>query len=154
MPTPFVLALVALALLTAEARAEPDHGPAAAVLAYHAALAAGDARAAAALLAFDAVVIEDGSVESRAEYVAGHLAADIEFARAVAQTRSEVRVVRAGEVAWVSASSRSEGTFRGREIHSAGAELMVLSHEADGWRIRAIHWSARPLADALPPSAR
>jgi ketosteroid isomerase-like protein len=130
-------------------------GPAAAVAAYHAALSAGDAAAAEALLAPDAIVLESGFVESRREYLAHHLAADVEFARAVAQTRSDERVVVDGDVAWVSASTRAEGTFRGRSVRSVGAELIVLARSADGWRIRAIHWSSHALKElpTPPPSS-
>lgn len=129
---------------------EPASSPAAAVEAYYAALAAGDAAAAEALLASDAIVLENGHAESRAEYLARHLAADIAFARALAQTRSDVRVVQAGDVAWVSARSHVEGDLRGRAIRSQGSELIVLSCEAQGWRIRAIHWSSHPLQE--PPA--
>jgi ketosteroid isomerase-like protein len=149
--------LLALALLLHAGSVLADDsrgGPAATVDAYHAALAAGDAAAAEALLAADAIVLESGGVESRDEYLAGHLAADIEFSRSVAQRRSDVRVVQAGDVAWVSATSRATGEFRGRAIRSTGAELIVLSRSADGWRIRAIHWSSHPSADAPAPGAQ
>ena len=147
------LLLAVLAPFPVPAQAgEPDAEPAAVVQAFHAALAAGDAQAAAALLASDAVVLESGAIESRAEYLAEHLSEDIAFAQAVAHERSDVRVVRAGAVAWVSARSHSQGTLRGRAVRSAGAELIVLSREAAGWRIRAIHWSARALPDAPAPA--
>src|SRR5215213_6277990 len=57
---------------------------AAPVNAFHSALRRGDAAGAAALLAEDALIFEEGGAErSRAEYVARHLAADIEFSGAV-----------------------------------------------------------------------
>jgi ketosteroid isomerase-like protein len=151
------LCLLALGLfcLAPAARADDAASAAAAVDAYYGALASGDAAQAEALLAPDAIVLESGAVESRAEYLAQHLAADIEFARAVRSTRENVRVVVAGDVAWVSASSRAEGELRGRAVRSAGAELFVLARDAAGWRIRAIHWSSRALneAPALAPRA-
>ncbi|HEU4430074.1 MAG TPA: nuclear transport factor 2 family protein [Myxococcota bacterium] len=137
-----LLAAVLLGTGAIGAAGEDAPAPADVVAAFHAALAAGDAAAAEALLAPDAIVLESGHVESRSAYVAGHLAADIEFARAVAAKRSDVRVVQEGDVAWVSASSRAEGSFRGRAIRSRGAELIVLARGAQGWRIRAIHWSS------------
>jgi ketosteroid isomerase-like protein len=144
----------ALIALISQARAEESAlAPAAVVEAYHAALAAGDAAAAEALLAPDAIVLESGFVESRAEYLAHHLAADLEFARAAASTRGDVRVAQLGDVAWVSATSRAEGELRGRKIRSAGAELIVLSRAGAGWRIRAIHWSSRALKEE-PASLR
>jgi ketosteroid isomerase-like protein len=144
-----------LAGLAAASTAEAPEGPAAVVEAFHAALAAGDRAAAEALLAPDAIVLEGGHVETRAEYLAHHLAADVEFARAVAHQRRDVRVVTQGEVAWVSARSNADGEIRGRTIRNAGAELIVLSRDAAGWRIRAIHWSSHErarAAEAAPPS--
>ena len=114
-----------------------------AVARYHRALADGDSTAALALLAEDALVLESGGVESRAEYRSHHLPADMEFARAVRSERAAGRIVVRGDVAWASSSSTTQGEFRGRPVNSSGAELMVLSREPDGWRIRAIHWSSR-----------
>lgn len=110
---------------------------------YHRALATGDSAAALGLLAPDVVVLESGGVETRAEYRAHHLAADIAFARAVPQTRSPLSVVARGDAAWVTSTSTARGSYRGRAINSTGAELMVLSREPGGWKIRAIHWSSR-----------
>ena len=110
---------------------------------YQNALATGDSSAALSMLASDAVVLESGGVESRQEYRSHHLPADISFARAVPSTRSNLRAVVRGDVAWVTSTSATQGEFRGRKINSASAELMVLSREPDGWKIRAIHWSSR-----------
>ncbi len=115
------------------------------VNAFHAALAAGDSAGALALLAPDAVILESGELETRAEYAAHHLAADIEFSRAVPSQRVATLVRHEGNVAWVAATSTVRGTFRNREVASQGAELMVLSRTDSGWRIRAIHWSSRRL---------
>ena len=82
-------------------------------------------------------------METVAEYRAHHLPADIEFARAVRETRTMLRVTVLGDVAWSSATSTAEGQFRGRAVNSAGTELMVLVRTAGGWRIAAIHWSSR-----------
>ncbi|MBM4383299.1 MAG: nuclear transport factor 2 family protein [Deltaproteobacteria bacterium] len=135
-------------LITLAAAAESSDSPGAVVEAYHAALAAGDAAAAEALLAPDAIVLESGYAETRSEYLSHHLAADIEFSRAIAQRRSNVRVVREGDVAWVSSTSRAEGEFRGKPVKSEGAELIVLSHTEGRWRIRAIHWSSHAVKAA------
>ncbi len=110
---------------------------------YHRALATGDSAAALALLTNDVEILESGGVESRQEYRSHHLAADIEFARAVPSQRGPLRVKVAGDVAWTTSTSTSEGQFRGRAINSAGAELMVLRRTPQGWRIAAIHWSSR-----------
>ncbi len=110
---------------------------------YHNALAAGDSAAALSLLASDALVLESGGMETRSEYRSHHLASDIDFARAVKSTRSPTKVVINGSTAWTSSTSTTHGEFKGRAINSLGAESMVLTRSAEGWRIRAIHWSSR-----------
>ena len=112
---------------------------------YHAALARGDSAGALRLLAADAMIVENGSLETREQYRSHHLPADIEFARAVSTRRGEMKVTVSGDVAWASATGVTQGTFRERAINSAGAELVVLSRTATGWVIRAIHWSSRTL---------
>lgn len=102
----------------------------------------GDSAAGAQLLAPDVVVLESGDFETRAEYLAHHIGADIEFAKAVPSKRTIRQVVRQGNVIWVAATSTSNGQFENRAINSSGAELMVLTKLESGWRIRAIHWSS------------
>lgn len=125
-----------------------QEGAAAAVAAvverYHAALSSGDSATALALLAPDAIILESGGVETRDEYRGHHLPGDIAFARAVPSVRVAPRVVLQGDVAWAWSTSTTRGEYRGRTLNSAGAELMVLSRQADGrWLIRSIHWSSR-----------
>lgn len=110
---------------------------------FHDALSAGDSAAALALLATDAVVLESGSMESRAEYRSHHLPADIEFARTVPSVRGKLSVRVSGATAWTSGTSTSRGEFKGRAINTMSAESMVLTKGANGWRITAIHWSSR-----------
>jgi len=116
---------------------------AATIVRFHGALAAGDSAAALAILAPDAVVLESGSIETGEEYRTQHLPSDIAFARAVVAERGPLRVRVQGDVAWAISASTTVGTFRDRPINSSGAELVVLTRSADGWRIRAIHWSSR-----------
>jgi ketosteroid isomerase-like protein len=113
------------------------------VLRFHEVIAAGDSLAALALLTEDAVVLESGGLETRAEFRDHHLPADISFAQSTKGTRRVHSVSRRGDVAWVSATSTTTGTFSGRAINSVGAELMVLVRTPDSWRISAIHWSSR-----------
>lgn len=110
---------------------------------YHGALTSGDSAAALALLAPDALILESGGVETRAEYRSHHLPGDIQFARAVRSERGPLTVTVRGDVAWTVSTSTTQGEFRGRAINSAGAELMVLVRTPDGWKIGAIHWSSR-----------
>jgi limonene-1,2-epoxide hydrolase len=110
---------------------------------FHEALAAGDSAQALKLLHPTATILESGDIELLAEYRAHHLPADIEFARAVKETRTPTRVTVRGQTAWAVGSSTTRGTFGGRTVNSVGAELVVLTRSADGWRIAAIHWSSR-----------
>jgi len=150
---PTAVAGLLITLMTSAAagpRPSPETSPDSAailatVAAFHSALAAGDSVGALALLAPDAIILEAGELESRAEYTAHHLGADMEFARAVPSVRVTTRVRQEGAIAWVAAISTTRGTFRDRPIASQGAELMVLGRTVAGWRIRAIHWSSRRL---------
>lgn len=110
---------------------------------FHAALAAGDSAAALALLPPDVIILESGGVETREEYRSHHLPGDIAFARAVKSERGAMRVTVHGDVAWASSTSVTQGEYRGRQINSAGAELVVLTRTPQGWRISALHWSSR-----------
>lgn len=141
------LALLAFAAsLHAQAPASADSAAVAQVVAaFHAALERGDSAAALALLADDAVVLESGGAETRAEYRAHHLPADIAFASAVASARTAHALHVRGDVAWATATSTARGTFRERPVQSQGAELMVLTRAPAGWLISAIHWSSRRL---------
>ena len=113
------------------------------VTAYHRALSTGDSTAALALLATDAVILESGGVESRDEYRSHHLPADMQFAQAVPGQHTPVRVRVVGDVAWAWSTSTTQGEFRGRQVNSVGAELMVLHRVKGTWKIAAIHWSSR-----------
>lgn len=110
---------------------------------YHEALAAGDSVAALALLADDAVILESGGVETRAEYRSHHLPGDINFAKAIKDQRGPVHVRVHGDVAWASSTSTTQGEMNGRTVNSVAAELMVLVRTGQGWKISAIHWSSR-----------
>jgi ketosteroid isomerase-like protein len=110
---------------------------------FHDALARGDSTGALSLLAEDAVILESGERETRSAYRSHHLPADIAFAQAVRTKRGRLEVKVRDGVAWAASTGSSQGRFGDREVSSATAELMVLSREQAGWRIRAIHWSSR-----------
>lgn len=118
---------------------------ASAIRGYHKALEAGDSQAVLRLLAPDAVILESGSRETREEYRAHHLQADMQFAQAVPTNRGEPQIIVSGDVAWANSTSVTQGTYKERPINLANAELMVLAKTAQGWIIRAIHWSSRPM---------
>jgi ketosteroid isomerase-like protein len=127
----------------------PDAGAiTAAVNGFHDALRRGDAKAAMELLAPDAVILESGAAQTREQYEKHHLVEDIEFSRAVTMTSSILAVRIEGNAAWVSSTNRATGSFGGRQVNSAGAELIVLTNSVGGWRIRAIHWSSHAVKKA------
>lgn len=150
-----VLALFVAACITASNEHPPaqpsDSATAVGVVAtFHAALRNGDSVTALLLLDHDAIILESGEAETRAEYRSHHLPEDIKFAGEVQSKESVLRVSVSGNVAWVAAMSVSEGTFAGRKMNSTGAELMVLRRTEAGWKIAAIHWSSRARKSAPP----
>jgi len=109
---------------------------------FHRILSTGDTAGIDSLLAPDLRVIEGGTVETRREYLSHHLSEDIEFTRGTKEERSPVSYKCEGNVVWLVSTSTSTGKFKGREIDSVGAELMILGRARKGWQIRAIHWSS------------
>ena len=110
---------------------------------FHAGLTSGNPSVVMQLIADDAI-LHGGRQRRDARAVRGdHLPADIEFEKTTTTKRSAIRVVVVGTTAWASSTSETTGTFQGRTIDSIGGELMVLSRDGSGWRIRAIHWSGR-----------
>jgi ketosteroid isomerase-like protein len=110
---------------------------------FHELLAAGDSAGAVRLLAPDLVVVEAGYIETRAEYLAHHLGADMEFAKGVPARREVISAKREGDVAWIVSSSAASGKMHDRQIDSRGAELIVLSRSNGAWLIRSVHWSSQ-----------
>ena len=110
---------------------------------FHTAVTSGDAPGAMAVVGADAVFLEAGGVETRAEYEKNHLPADIEFEKDVPMKRGALRVIVSGDAAWTTCTTELKGTFQGRAIDSIGTEMMVLSRTAGGWQIRAVSWSSR-----------
>lgn len=139
----FVSALTVAAFCAA---ADESQSVVSTVAEFHDALRRGDGAAAMNLLAPDAMILESGGIETRAEYESHHLSADMSFAKAVPSTRSDVRVQVDGNTAWVTSASKTEGSFNDRPINPRGAELVILTKTADGWRIRVVHWSSQKVA--------
>ena len=139
-----LLPIAALALAVGSAaRAAPSPDAAAVVDAFHSALVRGDTKAAAALLADDALIFEEGGAErSKAEYAAHHLGADAAFSQAVRSVTTRRAGESSGNIAWVASEGRMTGVFKGRAIDQRTAETMVLRKTGDGWRIVHIHWSS------------
>lgn len=110
---------------------------------FHAALAGGDAAAAAALLDPAATIFEEGYVErSKADYVASHLPADIAFTRAIHETLERRDVTAGSDMAVVTSESRLTGVFKDKAVDRVSVETMALRRGPGGWRIVHIHWSS------------
>lgn len=155
--------VLGLALLGGAAAGHPvDHGshtgriartrpsPAGNVVsAFHKALASGDAATAANLIDQRATIFEEGYVErGKADYVASHLPADIEFSRAVHEALERRDVVAGTDMAVVTSESRLTGTFKDKAVDRLSVETVVLRRGPAGWRIVHIHWSGRPAPKA------
>lgn len=144
--TPLIAALVSLSFvicISGGTSAPPSDDVLVTINGFHDALRRGDGAAAMKVLAPDAVILEGGSIETRAQYEGHHLGEDMAFLKAVPSTRSDHRVQIDGNTAWVTSRSTTEGSFNGKPIKSVGAELVVLTKSDQGWQIRAIHWSSQ-----------
>ncbi|MGI8437612.1 MAG: YybH family protein [Chthoniobacterales bacterium] len=148
MNRPHLIVLVFTLILSVAAigRSETSPPDAAAISAavedFHQALAAGKEERAMSLLAPDALIVEAGTVQTRAEYETEHLREDVAFAREVPGTQTSRKIAQVGDAAWVTSTFQVTGTFQGRAVNNFAAETAVLTRTADGWRIRAIHWSS------------
>jgi ketosteroid isomerase-like protein len=110
---------------------------------FYGAMRKGDTAAAMSLIAPDAVFVESGRLETRAEYESNHLPLDIEFESKVAGKRAPLRVTFEGNTAWVIATTEYQGEFQGGPVDFVSAQLMVLTRDSGNWKIRSIHWSSR-----------
>lgn len=108
------------------------------------AIARGDSATALALLALDALIVESGDVDTRAEYRSHHLPADIGYARAVPATQTLVTVVVNDNAAWLVSTNGAKVAAKDRGARQGGAELVILTRRdrSSPWRIRAVHWSS------------
>ena len=116
---------------------------AATVDAFHAALQRGDTRAAASLLAEDALIFEAGGAErTKAEYAEHHLPADADFTRSVSSLVTRRSGRSDGAWAWVATEGRTTGTYKGKPIDLLTTETMILRRSGPAWKIAHIHWSS------------
>lgn len=142
----YASSIAILLLLPACAPAPPNEAEVTAVLeSFYGAMKTGDAAAAMRLIAPDAMFVESGRLETRAEYEMNHLPADIQFEKQVSGKRGPVRVTfdEDGDTAWVIATTDFQGTFDGSPVDFISMQLMVLTRDSGEWLIRSIHWSSR-----------
>jgi len=128
---------------TLQAQGDDRAGVTATFEAFYGAMKAGDAAAAMRTVAPDAVFLEGGKLETRAEYESNHLPADIEFERALSGKRGPLSITVSGSAAWVVALTEYVGTFQNKPVNFVAAQLMVLTRSDGRWMIRSVHWSAQ-----------
>lgn len=109
---------------------------------FHAALKAGNAEGASALLATTALIYESGYAETREDYISHHLAADIAFAKDTQRIVKSTRQQCDESLCVLMQSSETVGTYKGKSVRSVGQETTVLRREGDAWKIQHVHWSS------------
>ena len=136
--------LLLVSLIASDVRGETLPSADAVVDAFHQSLKTGDRDGAAALLAEDLVVLEQGGIDrTKQAYVAGHLNADMDFARAVERRVIERRGGGEDKVHWVLSRYRLTGSYQGARVDRSMVETMILRRTDGRWRISHIHWSDR-----------
>ena len=144
MRTAIFIAALATVPAIAAAQARPDSaGAVGAVEQFHAALAAGDSARAVGLLTDDVLIIEAGGIQTRAEYLGGHLGADMKASLGKKDDRTVIQVRVVGDMAYVASKTVTPPTGAAGNTGSESAELMVLSRSGSTWKISAVHWSSR-----------
>jgi len=118
-------------------------GAVSAVEGFHAALAGADSVRAVTVLADDILIIEAGAIQTKADYLGGHLAGDMKASQGAKGERTVLKVSIVGDAAYIVSKTVTPPTGAQGSTGSELAELMVLSRASGGWKIRAIHWSSR-----------
>lgn len=144
-PTLALALLIAASATLADAQAiRPDSVAAvAAVEQFHAALDAADSARAVSLLASDVLIVESGSIQTRAEYLGGHLGSDMKASQGAKGERTILKVTVIGDMAYVVAKTVNPPSGAPGNTGSEMAELMVVAKTATGWVIKTVHWSSR-----------
>ena len=119
-------------------------GPAEAALqAFSDALEVGNRDLAVARLAPDLKVIEDGREESRADYIGGHLAADIEYQKSVKTVLVERSVFNDGpSQARIVSKVRMVGNRSDKMVDMTVLETAILKRVSGEWRISRLEWAS------------
>ena len=133
-----LIALAALGLVLSAGTKAAASGPNSVVDAFHA-----DTTEAAAMLADDALIFEEGGAErSKAEYVAHHLPSDAEFSKTTQSVVTHRSHGMNGSLAWVASEGRTTGAYKGKPVDVRTTETMLLRRAGPRWTIVHIHWSS------------
>jgi ketosteroid isomerase-like protein len=137
------LALFSLPACAAPAGPEVEREVTSTLESFYSAMKAGDATKAMTFIAPDAVFVESGRLETRAEYEKNHLPNDINFEKQVTGKRGQWQVKSEADTAWAIATTDFDGTFDGSPVSFISAQLAVLTRQDGRWLIRSVHWSSR-----------
>jgi len=114
--------------------------------AFAAALKNGDRDAVLALLSAQAQINEGGHTQTRSEYAAAHLAADIAFLRKVRIDPVSFGSKASGDSALVGSETEVHTTSsKGRQVTLRNRELLRLQREGGAWKIVTVRWESAPL---------
>ena len=116
------------------------------LIAFYAALSAGDKAKATELLAPDVTIYESGYVErSRADYAGHHLPEDIAFAKT--STRSVLQQGERidGNLAVIWEETETKAKVGGKDVRILGTETALLQKLGNTWSIVHVHWSSRKI---------
>jgi hypothetical protein len=129
---------------TPKAMIRTNIGPAEfALKAFSDALEVGNRNLAIARLAPDLTVVEDGIEESRADYIGGHLAADIEYQKSVKTVLVERNVFNDGpSQARVVSKVRMVGNRSDKMVDTTVLETAILKRVSGEWRISRLEWAS------------
>ncbi|WP_262696077.1 DUF4440 domain-containing protein [Kordiimonas aquimaris] len=112
--------------------------------ALYTALREGDEAAVEKILAEDVLILEGGHAQtSRADYMGGHMKSDMAFLPNVNSATLDRKVAQAGDLAWVITHSRTQGSYRDKEIDELSREMLVMKHDGHNWRVTLIHWGEK-----------
>ena len=117
--------------------------------AFAAALKGGDRAAVLDLLSARARIREGGHTQTRAEYAAEHLAADIAFLRTAQITPISFGSKAIGDGAQVHSESEIRAiSSKGKPIALRSREMLSLKREGADWKIVDVQWESNPLVSA------
>lgn len=112
------------------------------MIAFHAAINAGDGAKARVLLDDAVLIFEGGSVERSADqYASHHMKSDMAFLQQMQITTLEHQVKVMGNAAVSMARSNIHGRYKGKDIDINSMETIILAKDNEQWHIVHIHWS-------------
>jgi ketosteroid isomerase-like protein len=122
-------------------------GAEAAARAFQAALQHGDRAAVLALLAAEARISEGGHTQTRDEYAADHLGADIAFLKTARITPVSLGSMPMGDTAMVGSESDLQATVKGKPAMLRSREMLNLRKDGDSWKIVSVQWQTAPVPE-------